>query len=214
MFADLLPLVDGFVQDESARLGLDDKRRAVGLAVLRYGLDRPRQQVKDVASAGGDTLPLPEGWTAESDLVGAEYPIGETPPSALTCTLYTTPDGEVFRLGDSLAVGALVRLTFTVPHVVTDRQDTVRASHREALAAYASALLLEGLAAASINDGDSTIAADSTDRRTKSQEYASRARALRKLYDETMGRGAGTGQAANGTVVSWPGRKRLSHGIR
>lgn len=214
MLADLLPLVDGFVRDEAQRLSLDERLSAIALAVVRYGGDRPRTRVEDVAATGPDTLPLPLGWSADSDLVGAEYPIGESPPAELGCTLYTAPSGAVFRLGDAVGVGAQVRLTYTVPHVISDTEDTVRPAHREPLAAYAAALLLDGLAAAAINDGDPTIGADSTDRRTKSQEYASRARACRKIYDEALGRGSDGGPVAGGTVVSWPSRGRLRNGIR
>ncbi|HMX15547.1 MAG TPA: hypothetical protein PKD29_01775 [Rhodocyclaceae bacterium] len=214
MLADILPLVDAFVRDEALRLALDDKLAAIGLAVARYSQDRPRHLVEDVVSADGVSLPLPGGWTADSDLVGAEYPIGESPPAAMVCTLYTAPSGAVFRLGDSIGAGATVRLTYTVLHTVSDVEDTVRLSHREPLAAYAAAFLLENLSAAAINDGDPTIGADSTDRRTKSQEYASRARACRKIYDEAVGRSPEGGPAASGVVVTWPSRGRLKNGIR
>jgi len=217
MLVDLKKLVDGFVRDESERLTRTDKEGAISLAVARYGKDRPRKKVEDVVSAGGDTLPLPTAWEAESSLLMVEYPIGETPPVLLPCSIYTAPSGDVLRLGDGLAAGAEARLTFTVRHVVSDVLDTVPAGHREAVAAYAAALLLEQLAAAAINDGDSTLQADTTDRRTKAQEYASRARALKTRYGEAMGvgeAGGAGGQAATGTTVSWPGRARLTRGIR
>lgn len=215
MLVDLKKLVDGFVRDESERLSLTDKESAIGLAVVRYGTDRPRRKVEDVVSGGGDTLPLPTAWEAESELVTVEYPIGETPPALLACSIYTAPSGDVLRLGDGLAAGAEARLTFTVRHVVSDVLDTVLPGHREAVAAYAAALLLEQLAAAAINDGDSTLQADTTDRRTKAQEYAARARAPKTRYGEAIGLGSeGAGQAATGTVVSWPGRQRVTQGIR
>ncbi|MBS1248414.1 MAG: hypothetical protein H6R48_1203, partial [Proteobacteria bacterium] len=156
----------------------------------------------------------PTAWSADSELISAEYPIGETPPALLPCSIYTAPSGDVLRLGDGLALGAEVRLTFSVPHVVSDELDTVQPSHREAVAAYAAALLLEELAAASINDSDATISADTTDRRTKAQEYASRARALKTRYADALGLGKdGGGQAATGTTVAWPSRQRLTNGI-
>lgn len=215
MLTDFKKLVDGFVRDESERLSRADKESAIGLAVVRYGTDRPRRKVEDVVSAGGDTLPLPTAWEAESELLTVEYPIGETPPALLACSIYTAPLGDVLRLGDSLAAGAEARLTFSVRHVVSDVLDTVLPSHREAVAAYAAALLLEQLAAAAINDGDSTLQADTTDRRTKAQEYAARARALKTRYGDALGLGSeGSNQAATGTTVSWPGRQRVTQGIR
>jgi len=209
MLADILSLVDGFVRDESSRLTAGDKESAVTLAVARYGKDRPRHKVEDVASAGGDTLPLPLSWNSESVLTFAEYPIGEMPPVPLYCTLYSAPSGDVFRLGESLSIGAEVRLTFTVPHVVSAVLDTIPPGHREAVSAYAAALLLEALAAASINDGESTILADTTDRRTKAQEYAARARALKNRYSDAVGLANGAVSQASGTTVSWGSRSRL-----
>ncbi len=215
MLADILPLVDAFVRDEADRLSLDDRLVAVGLAVSAYSKARPRQLVEDVVSADGETLPLPSTWTEDSDLVGAEYPIGNWPPTPLACSLYTAPAGAVFRLGGAIGVGATVRLTTTAPHVLSDLVDTIRISHREALAAYAAAHLFDQLAAGAINDGDSTIQADSTDRRTKSQDYASRARSLRKIYNDALGIGAeGMAPESGGTTVSWPTRPRLRNGIR
>lgn len=215
MLTDLKKLVDGLVRDESERLQRTDKATAIKLAIVRYGEDRPRHKVQDVVSTGGDTLPLPPAWEAESELVSAEYPIGQQPIEYLPCSIYTTPAGDTLRLGDAMSAGAEVRLTFTAAHVVTDELDSIPVVHREAVAAYAAALLLEQLSAAAINDGDSSLGADTTDRRTKAQEYASRARGLKTRYADALGLGKdGIGQAATGTTVSWPGRARLTNGIR
>lgn len=214
MLSDLKKLVDALVRDESERIARADRASAITLAVVRYGSDRPRRKVEDVFSTGGDTLPLPTAWEADSSLITAEYPIGESEPALLPCSIYTAPAGDVLRLGDALSIGAEVRLTFTVQHVVSDVADTVPPVHREAVACWAAALLLEQLSAAAINDGDATIQADTTDRRTKAQEYASRARALKARYAEALGLGKEGGQAATGTTVSWPRRGRLTHGVR
>lgn len=214
MRADMKKLVEGFVRDETTRLSADDIEMAISLAVIRYGQDRPRTKVEDVVSAGGDALPLPAAWASDSELQLVECPIGQNPPSYLPGTIYTAPAGDVLRIGTFLSSGAEVRLTFTVPHVVSDTVDTIPAGNREAVAAYGAALLLEQLSAAAINDGDSTIQADSTDRRSKSQEYASRARGLKSRYVEALGIGSsGAGQVAAGTSVAWPSRPRLTHGI-
>lgn len=214
MLADLKKLVDGLVRDESERLTRADKATAISLAVARYGTDRPRRNVEDVICSGGDTLPLPTAWEAASELISAEYPVGETPPVLLPCSIYTAPSGDVLRLGDWLGAGAEVRLTFSVAHVVTDLLDTVQLSHREAVAAYAAALLLEQLSAAALNDGEATIAADTTDRRSKAQEYAGRARGLKTRYADALGLGRDGGdQVAASATVSWPSRRRLTSGI-
>lgn len=213
MLADMKKLVEGFVRDETTRLSADDIETAISLATQRYDQDRPRTKVEDVVSAGGDTLPLPPSWASESELVSVEHPVGEYPPCYLPGLIYTAPAGDLLRIGDVLSSGVECRLTFTVPHVVSAVVDTIPGSNREAVAAYAAALLLEQLSAAAINDGDSTIMADSTDRRTKSQEYASRARGLKARYTEALGIGSGASTQAAGTTVSWPSRARLTSGI-
>ncbi len=215
MLADLLALVDALVRDESARLTAGDKSAALELAISRYSSDRPRHLVEDVVSAGGDTLPLPAGWEGESELVSIEYPIGQRPICLLPASIYTAPAGRLLRLGDALPAGADARCTFTARHVVSAVVDTVIVSHREGVAAYAAALLLEELSAAAINDGDSTISADTTDRRTKAQEYASRARALKTRYADAVGLAKdGAPPSASGVSVAWGGRQRLTNGIR
>lgn len=212
MLNDVKLMVNGLVRDESTRLTEDEKLAAISVALRRYGRDRPRRKVVDVTSAGGDSLPLPAGWESESELLFAEYPIGNVPPDALSCSIYTTPAGDLLRLGGYLSPGEVVRLSFSVAHVLSDSQDTIPSGHHEALACYAAAWLLEQLAAAAINDGESTIGADTTDRRTKAQEYASRAKTLRARYTETMGGGAGAAGSlptAGGQTVAWPSRQRL-----
>lgn len=216
MLADLKKLVDGFVRDESQRLSRTDKEIAIQLAVLRYSTDRPRRKVEDVFSGGGDVLPLPSAWQDGSRILSVEYPIGADPACFIPAGIYVTPDGDQLKIADYLSPGVEARVTFTVTHVVSDVADTVLASHREAVAAYAAAVLLEQLSAAAINDGESTIAADSTDRRTKAQEYAARARGLKGRYGDILGVGApgAGGQAATGVVSQWPSRPRLTGGIR
>lgn len=215
MLADLLELTESMVRDESNRLITADKLLAVSLAVSRYSSDRPRHVVEDVVSTGGDTLPLPAAWEEESELVTVEWPIGDVPPSLLGASIYTAPSNRVLRLGDALPAGAVARCTFSVRHAISDDIDTIPISHREGVAAYAAALLLEQLAAAAINEGDSTISADTTDRRTKSQEYASRARALKGRYADAVGLAAsGSAPSASGTSVAWGQRPRLTGWIR
>lgn len=219
MRADIKSIAVSLVRDETDRLTPADFDRAIDLAVLRYGQSKPRRKVEDVVATGSDVLPLPAAWESDSEVFTAEYPIGETPPVYLDCSIYTAPDGQVIRLGDVVANGAEVRLAFSVAHQVTDLFDTIPAKHREAVGCLAAATLLDELAAAAINDGDSTIMADSTDRRTKSAEYASRARALRTRCDDILTGGAvetsaGGSTPAAGATISWPKRGRLVSMVR
>lgn len=215
MRADLLSLVEALVRDEVSRLSAADIGVAFDLALHRYSKDRPRRLVADVLGDGSDVLPLPLGWENESELVGVEYPVGLFPAAITSALVYTAPAGRVLRVGAAVAAGASVRCTFTVRHVVDDATDTVPLRHREGVSAYAAALLLEELAAAAINDGDATIHADTTDRRTKAQEYASRARSLKARYVEVLELSRiGDPQVASGASIAWGSRPRLTQGIR
>jgi hypothetical protein len=92
-------------------------------------------------------------------------------------------------------------------HVVSDSVCTVPPAHQEPLAALAASLLLEQLAAAAINDGDSTIAAESTNRRSKADEYRASARLYAQRYRDAIDAPAPAGAA--GTVVAW-GQRALA----
>lgn len=209
MLPDLLNLVDALVRDESERLALSDKLAALDLAVRRLSQDRPRQAVEDVLVAGDGGLPLPSGWEPGSAVVHAEYPVGLVPPFRVPCQVYAAPSGAVLRLGVAAVAGDAVRLVFTVSHVLNDTVDTVPSAYREAVAAMAASVLLDQLASAAINDGDATIAADASSRRSRSAEYAARARQWQQRYQELVGAASGAQDAAGGAVVSWPGRGRL-----
>lgn len=219
MLADYRTQLAAFVRDEVARLTADDVDRAIALAVVRYGKDRPRQIPADVVCPGGDGLPFPVAWDAESVLISAETPIGDNPPSLVGCSVYATPAGPQLRLVEGQAAGTAVRLTFTVPHTVSASADSIPLIHREPVAAYGAALLLEELSAAAINDADATLNADTTDRRSKAAEYAARSRSLMTRYNQALGigsdaAGSGASQGASGATVSWGRRPRVRPSLR
>ena len=70
---------------------------------------------------------------------------------------------------------------------VSDAEDTVPAHHREAVACWAAALLLDQLAAGHAGDKESTMQADAVDHGSTSGTYAARAAACRKRYYRITG---------------------------
>ena len=220
--ADFQTLVDGMVRDDETRITTDDRDAAIALAVSRYSGDRPRRLVVDLVADGGHMLDLPAEWQEGfSEIASLEYPIGRRPPAELSPAvwrLYEDPDGLSIMLADSLAAGAEVRCTLTVAHQLDALTDTIPALHREPVAAYAASVLLDQLASATANNTDSTISADSVDRRSQSQEYAARAKAHRQRYLDALGVPAKK-NTAHGVVVDLDlydsrGQDRLTHPAR
>lgn len=216
--AELYDLVQRLVRDEAARFQHPDYDSAVALAVERYGQDRPRRVVEDVPADGSSALPLPTAWEAwRTRIAGLEYPSGEFPVSWIDPQYYgvvDTPAGEEIRLVGALQAGETVRAHLDLPHGA----DSVPEHDREAVALLAAAGLLDQLATWLADTQDSLIQADAVERRTKSQEYAGRARAYRTRYHELLGIDPKRLVAASATVnldlADSRGRDRLTHPAR
>lgn len=177
-----------------------DRDAAIQAAVLRYSQDRPRAFVVDVTSAGGTGLPLPAGWAAgESVLQGVETPVGENPPALLDAGAFSvmaTPGGDAIVLVETLAAGAVARLRFSGPHVVTAATDTVPARDREAVGYWAASILCDQVASHHAENREPTIQADRVDYTSPAKEWARRAETCRKLYFQLMGIDTGPGGAS------------------
>ncbi len=217
--ADYQSLVDDLVRDDTGRIVTADRDEAIARAVARYGKDRPRVKVEDVVAPGGNYLSLPAGWQADfSSLQSIEYPVGDRPATLLEqdgYALYQTPSTSEIHLDSAINAGRSVRVSYTIRHAVDGTGDTIRAEDREAVSCWAAALLLDQLAAWFTGSSDSTIQADSVDRRSKGGEYAARAGKLRKRYFDELGIDERKSVAA-GVVVDLDasdsqGRDRLLH---
>lgn len=212
-------LVDELVRDDAGKIATPERDRAIGLAVGRYGKDRPRVVMEDVTADGTNILPLPASWVAgKTYLASLEYPVGEYPISTIDPELLgvvRTPTGQEIRLVGAIANGATVRATIHLPHTLDSSTDTLLEDDREAVASYAAALLLDQLASLYAANQDSTIQADSVEHRSQSAEYAARARALRARYFDALGIDPKRQVAASATVnlnlADSRGRDRLTH---
>lgn len=194
MLSDLAAIVDDMVSDAAGRLTPGARDRAIDLAVIQYGKDRPRALLADVVAAPAAEgtpahLPLPAGWTDGSEALGVEYPVGEMPPRMLSRPAWgtlATPGGSLIAVPAEIG-GQTCRLTWTLPHVVSATEDTIPAADREALCWYAAAVLLDQVAAATSGDRSSLMAADQVDQADKSKAYAARAATARRRYHDLLG---------------------------
>ena len=213
MLSDVQTLVIDLVRDDAGKIAVAERDRAIAAAVERYSKDRPREIAEDLTPTSAQILPLPAAWEADfSTLLSLEYPIGTVPPVLLDQErygLYRSPSGLVIQLLDAVAVAAAnVRATYTYKHVLSTIADSIPLGDRELLACFAAAILCEQLAAFYSGGTDSTIQADSVENKSKSADYATRGRTLRKRYLDELGVDDKRNISA-GTVVNWNAKDSL-----
>jgi len=186
---DIRTKVIAIVRDDAGKLiNPDDYDRNINTAIYRYSRHRPDLQVVDIAGDGGHDYALPAGWVDEFSIIRQiEYPVGNVPPTLLDdddYTIYQDTSGKKIRLlSVAPSASETFRVTFTIPRTDTTIPDT----DVDAVCYLASAFCLEELANLYANESDSTISADVVNHRDKAQRYASRAKALKRLYHEHLG---------------------------
>lgn len=223
MLSDYQTLVPKLVRDDAARLVSGDFDDAITHAVRRYSKDRPQEKAEDLTPAAANYLPLPTAWEPDfSALRALEYPIGAVPPTYIKqerYAFYRSPATVQIQLLDAVAVAAAnVRATFSIKHVVSAGADTIPVQDREPVACWAAAILCDQLASFYSGQTDSTIQADSVDHKSKSAEFAARARALRSRYLNELGidskRSTPAGAVVNLDFADSRGQDRLTHAAR
>ncbi|WP_305042378.1 hypothetical protein [Geoalkalibacter sp.] len=213
----LIDLIFSRAKDDSKRLTYPaDYQPALEAALDTYSRHRPRLVVEDVAASGGADLDLPAGWEDEfSQMRAVEYPLGLVPPALWSqgdWALYLSPTGVHLRLKDVVpAAGELVRVTYTASR----SEAQVPRADLDAVANLAAAMLCEVLANLFAHSSDPTIAADVVNYRSKSAEFAARAKRLRQMYLDQVGLRDGDPAPAMGVAIApSTGRVRLTHGRR
>lgn len=220
--ADYQQLVDSMVRDQGDIIKPVDRDRAIGLALLRYSADCDRQLTEDLTwSAAGYLGPIPAGWAEGAWLRNAEYPIGQQPAQNIEVAVYVEPP-DTLRLAaqDALPVGAVVRVTFSAPHVLAGGAapvDTVPLAHKEALASYAAHVLCKQLATHFSGERETAMGADKSNTDSRARNFAARAREYRASYYAGIGKADPMADKANAgttggdpaaSVSSWAGRQR------
>jgi len=203
--ADYQLLVDDLVRDRDQVIAPASRDIAIGAAVLQYSADRPRDVVVDLISTGGARLALPAGWVTDfSTLQSIEYPVGQLPTAEIPLSdvrLYRAPDGTDLILPVDLRDAEVVRMTYSAPHNVDSNVDTIRVSHRQAVASYAGMILCGQLAAYYASESEPTIQADTVDRANKSALFRARAKDLQMAYNSVIGQAPSDRQQAASVTV-------------
>lgn len=214
-------LVAGHLQDAAAKLSSDELKAAIEEALGgRYSKDRPRMLVVDLTGNGAQyewDLSAVTGWQSGfSQIVQIEYPQGEQTPIFLDnddWTFYESPTARFLRFAFALTSGKKARVQFTATHGL-DASSMPEADFY-ALGALAASLAAQRLAALYAQIGDSSIAADTVNYRTKSQEYMTLARRLEKDYENLLGTDPERTAPAASRTQQWKGDTaggdRLTH---
>lgn len=215
MLGEIHGLVNDLVRDDVARIGPEQRYRAVAMALAQYSKDRPRRVVEDVTAAGGQSIPLPDGALRVDDV---EYPAGRVPPVLLPRAAwghYHAPSGVQLLFPREIPAGAALRLTVRRPHVLTEDASTIPETDTEALASYAAAILFDQVAATTSGDSNPTIPADAVNHGAKPENFAKRAERMRQRYYDLLGIDVKRTQPASAVAVqplaASDGGWRLTH---
>ncbi|MBN8715216.1 MAG: hypothetical protein J0H50_14850 [Xanthomonadales bacterium] len=221
--ADYQTRVDDLVRDRDNVISDPQRDAAIDTALAVYSADRPRQVVVDVTSGGGQRIDLPAGWVDDSStLVAVEFPIDQVPASELPLAdvrIYNAPSGRKIELPIPTADGDVLRLTYTAAQLLDATDDTVPLHHRNAVASLAASLLCTQLAIYYATEGEPSIAADTVDRKNKSDRFRLLAKDLAAAYSRVVG--SPPSDRNKGASVTVPmernnalGGKRLFHPTR
>lgn len=216
MLAELQTLVDDMVRDDAQRIDAGQRDRALSLALVQYGRDRPRRIVEDRPMPEDGLVVPPEG---ARDVLSIEYPVGHRPPRFLSphqWSPYDTPDGRCLMITSRIGADETLRITFAGAHVLNEDDSTVPAVDHEALASYAAAILFDQIAAMTSGDGNPTIPADAVNHGAKPENFAKRAERWRQRYHDLLGIDTKRIKAASVVVqtplASTTGGSWLTHG--
>ncbi len=215
--------VAAIVKDESSKLSVTERDGFIQQAAKLYSRHRPREVVKDITGTGAYDYAVSTNMTAWikgfSTIKSIEYPADERDPVYLEddeFTIYEKEAGQYLRFTSSTPLSTeKIRVTYTALHILSDSQNTIPASDEDAVANLAASFCSHALASAYAQVSDATIAADSVNHRTKSQEYQSRAKDQKRIYLEHMGIKEGEVAPASVTMdtdLDFPwGEDRLTH---
>lgn len=217
-FTDFQAQRDAALQDAAGKLAAADRDRLLVQAILsRYSHDRPVEVVSDVTAPGGThDMPLPVDSSGSyvfedgfSWVEAVEYPAGTQ--ATVPATYLLDEDFLLYR--NPPPTGLVVRMLPTIPNAGDDVRITWTARHKndgstvydadfEAVCDFAASLCLEALANIYAQTGDASIAADTVNYRTKSQEYLGLAKAARQRYYNHMGIDDPTQGSQQGGVIA------------
>ena len=201
---------------DTARLSQTDLDEFLKRASEIFGNDRPRAVMADITATGVFDYPLPSDWdNDESVALRVEFPAGEQDPKIIPIDewmVYRSATGAYkLRFLETSPNNGIIRLIYTIPHVLNPATNTLPDSAFMAAIYKAAQLACESLAAQYARTSDPTISADVVNYRTKSQEFSDRAKDFRNRYEAEIARNAAMGDIGEWDLTLAGGAPQLFH---
>jgi hypothetical protein len=170
----------------------DDYETYILEAVKEYSKRRPYNQTTKETADGTQLFALPSDWDIElSRISQVEYPIDSNPPAYIENSKYEVVQLDTGYTGRFIGEyypsnGQFFYLRYTKRHVLNDSSSTIPDAHKDAVANLAASISCHTLADLYSHTANSSIEADAIAYREKGDMFASRAKDLRKLYDNVV----------------------------
>lgn len=203
--------VNNLVNDIDNVLGQtanDKLTEFIAKAVNEFSDRRPYEITEVLTGDGNKYLALPANFDPDfSHIRGIEYPLDQDPPDIMKRGEYglqkvpVAVDAKgvrlIFKSSSYPGSGITGWITYTQLHTVDGSSDTIPDHDSDAFDYLAAAIFAEAIASFFSQTADATIEADSANYRTRGDEWASRAKEWRKMFDERLP------LEAAGTVSNW-----------
>ena len=184
MKSDLISAFENLLTDGRGSLTAERRSALLDLALIEFNKLRSATIVEDIPGTDTEVLPLQEKFSADSKILriqrfDADAGTSWTPVLPIDYCVEQTPTGRELRFAYDTDTESNYRLTYTVPYVVSDTEDTLPVTQRQAALAYACYLGALALATEHIQEIDNTFQGATVQRNGSASEY-------RKLADQFL----------------------------
>lgn len=184
MKSDLISAYENLLSDGKGSLTPDRRSAFLDLALVEFNKLRTLTVVEDISGTDTDMLPLPEKFMADSKILriqrfDADAGQQWTPVLPIDYCVEQTPTGRELRFACATDAESIYRMTYTMPCVVSDTEDTLPVTQRQAVLAYACYLGALALATEHVQEIDNVFQGATVQRNGSSAEY-------RKLADQFL----------------------------
>jgi hypothetical protein len=161
-------------------------------AVKEFSKLRPYKRVAKLTGDGNAFFSLPSDWDNDFSWIRElEYPIDQQPPSFIEDKKYKVDQldtGWVCRFyGEYYPnINQDFYLRYVIPHSITNNSSTISDRYKDAVANLAASISCQAIAEKYGHTAESSLDADVINYRTKGDEFASRSKELKKMFDRMV----------------------------
>jgi len=188
LLLDILDASRTKLRDASNTMTDADIEAAIQEAVYAYSALRPYKRVKTYADGVSDNvLSVPLYWVENFSWI-YEIEVNECEPPC-----YIDPSHYTVDIQDNMEVIRIyyetteqLKVYYSSYHVLDEETTTIPSHHQDAIVNMTVSLLCDQLSNQFSSNVDSGISADSVDFTTKSEEYAKRAAAYKRMFENAV----------------------------